>query len=140
MTSSQPAILLSFSDLDIVLLREGGLLKSDLSRLASHLRRSGIANDITVISKARVPLVKFKESITGIPVDISFNITNGIDSGQVISAFINEIPALRPLTMLVKYFLMTKVKKKLGNATRSRDSDFNTEPSTVLMNNFDLFT
>ncbi|KAK3820384.1 MAG: hypothetical protein J3Q66DRAFT_336994 [Benniella sp.] len=37
-------------------------------------------------------LVKFKESITGIPVDISFNLTNGIDSVP--------IPALRPLTML----------------------------------------
>lgn len=107
---SQQATYLSFSDLDIVLLRDGGLQKQDLNRLAGHLRRSGIASDIQVISKARVPLVKFKESITGIPVDISFNITNGIDSGQVISAFIDEIPALRPLTMLVKYFLMIKVK------------------------------
>ncbi|KAK3804560.1 MAG: hypothetical protein J3Q66DRAFT_376241 [Benniella sp.] len=61
---------------------------------------------VTVISKAKVPLGQFKESITGIPVDISFNLTNGIDSGQVISTYINEIPALRPLTMLVKYFLM----------------------------------
>ncbi|KAK3804620.1 MAG: hypothetical protein J3Q66DRAFT_376208 [Benniella sp.] len=86
----------------------GDLTKLDLNRLASHLRRSGIANEVTVISKAKVPLVKFKESITGIPVDISFNLTNGIDSGQVISTYINEIPALRPLTMLVKYFLMIK--------------------------------
>ncbi|KAK3804510.1 MAG: hypothetical protein J3Q66DRAFT_362541 [Benniella sp.] len=102
------ATLLSSSDLDIVLLRDGGFNKLDLNRLASHLRRSGIANEVTVISKAKVPLVKFKESITGIPVDISFNLTNGIDSGQVISTYINEIPALRPLTMLVKYFLMIK--------------------------------
>ncbi|KAK3804618.1 MAG: hypothetical protein J3Q66DRAFT_362080 [Benniella sp.] len=101
-------LYLPTSDLDIVLLRDGGFNKLDLNRLASHLRRSGIANEVTVISKAKVPLVKFKESITGIPVDISFNLTNGIDSGQVISTYINEIPALRPLTMLVKYFLMIK--------------------------------
>ncbi|KAK3804629.1 MAG: hypothetical protein J3Q66DRAFT_362132 [Benniella sp.] len=118
-------LYLPTSDLDIVLLRDGGFNKLDLNRLASHLRRSGIANEVTVISKAKVPLVKFKESITGIPVDISFNLTNGIDSGQVISTYINEIPALRPLTMLVKYFLMIKnhnevflqmhLKSRVGN-------------------------
>ncbi|KAK3820364.1 MAG: hypothetical protein J3Q66DRAFT_272504, partial [Benniella sp.] len=101
-------LYLPTSDLDLVLLRDGGFHKLDLNRLASHLRRSGIANAVTVISKAKVPLVKFKESITLIPVDISFNLTNGIDSGQVISTYIKEIPALRPLTMLVKYFLMIK--------------------------------
>ncbi|KAK3804565.1 MAG: hypothetical protein J3Q66DRAFT_362403 [Benniella sp.] len=101
-------LYLPTSDLDIVLLRDGGFNKLDLNRLASHLRRSGIANEVTVISKAKVPLVKFKESITGIPVDISFNLTNGIDSGSSHLNLHHEIPALRPLTMLVKYFLMIK--------------------------------
>ncbi|KAF8937182.1 hypothetical protein BGZ58_003128 [Dissophora ornata] len=45
---------------------------------------------------------------SGIAVDISFNITNGIQSGKVITKFMKENLALRPLTMLIKHFLMIK--------------------------------
>ncbi|KAI8346470.1 hypothetical protein B0O80DRAFT_469152 [Mortierella sp. GBAus27b] len=106
--SFETKLYLPTSDLDIVLLREGEIPKESLIRLASHIRFSGIAFDVQTILKAKVPLVKFKETTTGISVDVSFNLTNGIDSGQAIAGFIQKLPVLRPLTMLVKYFLMIK--------------------------------
>ncbi|KAK3804632.1 MAG: hypothetical protein J3Q66DRAFT_362148 [Benniella sp.] len=100
-------LYLPTSDLDIVLLRDGGFNKLDLNRLASIYGALGLRMKLLSSPKPKY-LGQIQESITGIPVDISFNLTNGIDSGQVISTYINEIPALRPLTMLVKYFLMIK--------------------------------
>ncbi|KAK3804558.1 MAG: hypothetical protein J3Q66DRAFT_362372 [Benniella sp.] len=103
-----------------------------------------LPTSFTVISKAKVPLVKFKESITGIPVDISFNLTNGIDSGQVISTYINEIPALRPLTMLVKYFLMIKnhnevYKGGIGSYTTVGNIDPMDNLGVLLIEFFELY-
>ncbi|KAI8605821.1 hypothetical protein EDD21DRAFT_298992 [Dissophora ornata] len=101
-------LYLPSSDLDIVVLRDRGFERNDLYRLSRHIQNSGVACDVTVIAKARVPLVKFRETISGIAVDISFNITNGIQSGKVITKFMKENLALRPLTMLIKHFLMIK--------------------------------
>ncbi|KAG0320526.1 hypothetical protein BGZ99_004440 [Dissophora globulifera] len=101
-------LYLPSSDLDIVLLRLRKFDKNDLYRLQSHLRKARIGYEFSVITSAKVPLVKFKEMISGIAVDISFNINNGIESGNIINQFVKEIPALRPLTMLIKHFLMIK--------------------------------
>lgn len=94
--------------MDIVVLRKREFVTSDLYTLSSTLRREGVAKDMIVISKARVPLVKFKETISDLPVDISFNITNGIDGARTAKQYMDEVPALRSLTLLVKHFLMTK--------------------------------
>ncbi|KAG0367328.1 hypothetical protein BGZ54_004050 [Gamsiella multidivaricata] len=101
-------LYLPTSDLDVVVIRDKAFFKEDLHRLSNHLRVTQSAVEISVIASAKVPIVKFKEAISGIAVDISFNIINGVQSGAVINSFIDEMPALRPLTMLIKHFLMTK--------------------------------
>ncbi|KAG0345868.1 hypothetical protein BG004_002897 [Podila humilis] len=101
-------LYLPSSDMDIVLLRKREFGPNDLSVVANALRRDKVAKDITVIKKARVPLVKFKETVSGLPVDISFNITNGIESAQKVKDLMAVTPILRPLTLLVKHFLLTK--------------------------------
>ncbi|KAF9997298.1 hypothetical protein BGZ65_007118, partial [Modicella reniformis] len=106
--SFETKIYLPTSDLDMVVLRNQEFTGDYLNRLARHLRNLSVANEVQVISKAKVPIIKFKESISNIAVDISFNIENGIHSGQAISEFIQETPAVRPLSMLIKYFLMVK--------------------------------
>ncbi|KAF9310796.1 hypothetical protein BG003_008111 [Podila horticola] len=106
--SFETRLYLPSSDMDIVVLRKREFVTSDLYTLSSTLRREGVAKDMIVISKARVPLVKFKETISDLPVDISFNITNGIDGARTAKQYMDEVPALRSLTLLVKHFLMTK--------------------------------
>lgn len=94
--------------MDIVVLRKRPFGTEDLYTLSKTLRREGVAKEIVVIAKARVPLVKFKETISDLPVDISFNITNGIDGARTAKQYMDEVPALRSMTLLVKHFLMTK--------------------------------
>ncbi|KAI9234740.1 MAG: hypothetical protein BYD32DRAFT_371754 [Podila humilis] len=106
--SFETRLYLPSSDMDIVVLRKRPFATEDLYTLSKTLRREGVAKEIIVISKARVPLVKFKETISDLPVDISFNITNGIDGARTAKQYMDEVPALRSMTLLVKHFLMTK--------------------------------
>ncbi|KAF9283557.1 hypothetical protein BGZ68_005271 [Mortierella alpina] len=101
-------LYLPTSDMDIVVLRDRDITKQDLHTLAGHFRKGMVGMDIRTIVGARVPLVKFKETATGIPVDISFNITSGIQSADAIRRYLEELPALRSLTMIVKHFLTLK--------------------------------
>ncbi|KAK3832767.1 MAG: hypothetical protein J3R72DRAFT_372738 [Linnemannia gamsii] len=101
-------LYLPSSDLDLVILRQAEFNKEDLYRLSTHLKRKLVATDVNVIAKARVPIIKFKERLSKIPVDISFNITNGIESAEIVRNYMDTTPALRPLTMLIKHFLMIK--------------------------------
>ncbi|KAG0217992.1 hypothetical protein BGX33_008853 [Mortierella sp. NVP41] len=103
-------LYLPSSDLDLVVLRPREFNKGDLPRLKEHLIRANVAvaRDITVIGKAKVPIIKLKERVSQIPIDISFNITNGIESAQIVRKYMETTPALRPLTMLIKHFLMLK--------------------------------
>ncbi|KAG0029172.1 hypothetical protein BGZ81_004064 [Podila clonocystis] len=111
--SFETRLYLPSSDMDIVVLRKREFVTSDLYTLSSTLRREGVAKEVVVISKARVPLVKFKETISDLPVDISFNITNGIDGARTAKQYMDEVPALRSLTLLVKHFLMTKAMNEV---------------------------
>ncbi|KAF9923630.1 hypothetical protein FBU30_006353 [Linnemannia zychae] len=101
-------LYLPSSDLDLVVLRSRTFNKDDLYKLSNHMKRKQIATDVSVIAKARVPIIKFKERISQIPVDISFNITNGIESAEIVRKYMESTPALRSLTMLIKHFLMIK--------------------------------
>ncbi|KAG0346669.1 hypothetical protein BG004_001113 [Podila humilis] len=103
-------LYLPTSDLDIVVKRSyQPISKVHMRILAKTLGVKNIGVEIQVISQAKVPLIKFRERITGIPCDISFNIDNGLSSGIITKQFLREWPILRPLVMLVKYFLMLKM-------------------------------
>ncbi|KAF9285965.1 hypothetical protein BGZ68_003355 [Mortierella alpina] len=103
-------LYLPSSDLDIVVIRDKEFGKDDLYKLARHLRSTGVAqaHDLTVIAKARVPIVKFKETISKLPVDISFNVLSGMESARIVKRYLSEWPVLRPFTLLIKHFLMVK--------------------------------
>ena len=58
-----------------------------------------------MIAKAKVPIIKFITSHGRIAVDISINQINGLNAGRIVHNFMDAIPALRPLTLVVKSFL-----------------------------------
>lgn len=85
-----------------------------LHLLANTLKRGGITSHVTIIAKAKVPIVKFVTTHGRFKVDISINHANGLVSGKIISGFLNDmIPsangkeskALRSLVMVTKAFL-----------------------------------
>ena len=85
-----------------------------LHALANTLRRSGITNRVTIIAKAKVPIVKFITTHGRFNVDISINQENGVVSGGIINGFLQDMHgdpggkgslALRSLVMITKAFL-----------------------------------
>ena len=94
------------SDVDAVILDSGA--KSSalcLKALALYLARRGEARNIQLISKARVPIVKFEETKSGIQFDVSFDVANGPASADIVKRNTRRFPALRPLTTVLKCFL-----------------------------------
>ena len=58
-----------------------------------------------VLAKTKVPIVKFVTSHGRISVDISVNQLNGIRAAGIIKGFVEELPAVKPLVLIVKSFL-----------------------------------
>eukprot|EP00124_Ichthyophonus_hoferi_P002469 Ihof_evm9s169 gene=Ihof_evmTU9s169 len=92
------------SDIDVVLF--GDWPRVPLRTLANKLRSADMADDeMRVIENARVPIIKFKDVLTGIDVDIAFNQPSGPSAADIIEGYIEEYPCLLPLVLVLKQFL-----------------------------------
>lgn len=101
--------MLPDSDMDLVVFGiPESSRKGHLYRLASALRKYQMVSKLEVIAKARVPIIKLTHKETGIAVDISFNHTSGIESGEYINECLKKFPVLRPLTIALKLFLQQR--------------------------------
>lgn len=102
-------LYLPTSDIDLVVLSSEGEetyeKPNHLRRLANWLVKARIAENIQVITSARVPIIKFVDSVTKINVDISFNKPSGLVAAAVVKGYIEKMPAVRPLVIFVKHFL-----------------------------------
>lgn len=98
------------SDIDVVVNSSTGdkEQRQYLYDLARHLKSSGFATQIEVISKTRVPIIKFVEPESNIHVDISFERTNGIETANLIRNWLSITPGMRELVLIVKQFLSTR--------------------------------
>jgi non-canonical poly(A) RNA polymerase PAPD5/7 len=97
-----------------------------LAELARAMRMAHITDVVAIISKARVPIIKFVTTegepvlnsdstcacasithcVSGkLNVDISLNQTNGISAGKIINQYLEVLPGARQLIMVVKAFL-----------------------------------
>ncbi|KAI0005940.1 hypothetical protein BJV74DRAFT_760958 [Russula compacta] len=106
--SYETKLYLPLGDIDLVVISQS-MMYSDritvLHALANTLKRAGITDKVTIIAKAKVPIIKFVTTHGYFPVDISINQENGIESGKVVSGFLSEMPALRALVLIAKAFL-----------------------------------
>lgn len=76
-----------------------------LYALANTVKRAGITDKVSIIAKAKVPIIKFVTRHGRFPVDISINQINGVAAGQMVKRFLAELPALRGLVLIIKSFL-----------------------------------
>lgn len=76
-----------------------------LHALANTMRRAGITDRVTIVAKAKVPIIKFITTHGRFAVDISLNQVNGVAAGKLINRYLKELPALRALVMVTKAFL-----------------------------------
>ncbi|KAI0113312.1 hypothetical protein F4814DRAFT_421433 [Daldinia grandis] len=84
--------------------------KKDLWAFKTHLIHHGIPyrNDVEVIAKAKVPLVKFADRKTGLKVDISFE---KMDGHRAIKTFLDwkeKYPVMPILVAVIKHFLLMR--------------------------------
>jgi non-canonical poly(A) RNA polymerase PAPD5/7 len=76
---------------------------------ANLIERAGIsAAKVQVISRARVPIIKFVDSVTKVKVDISFDNLTGITANRTFQEWKAEFPALLPLVAIIKQFLLMR--------------------------------
>jgi non-canonical poly(A) RNA polymerase PAPD5/7 len=96
------------SDVDLVIF--GDWKKLPLQQVKDALIRGKVTtkDDIKVLDKASVPIIKITESESDIRIDISFNVINGLRSANLIKQYLTEYPSLRYLTMVLKQFLLQR--------------------------------
>ena len=61
-----------------------------------------------VISKAKVPIIKFVELPSGLNFDISFDVANGPQSAELVRQLVARLPPMKPLLMVLKIFLQQR--------------------------------
>ncbi|KAH7292284.1 hypothetical protein KP509_29G060500 [Ceratopteris richardii] len=102
-------LYLPASDIDVVILDSGCCdIQLGLKALAKAFARRGIAKNVQIIGKAKVPIIKFVEIGSSISFDISFDMENGPEAAQFIKDALTAIPPLRPLCLVLKTFLQQR--------------------------------
>ena len=100
------------SDVDVVVFGapvdkgSGGVAKR-LRTLASALEDLGAIapRSLEVVESARIPLVKYVDAASGTAVDVSFDVESGLRTGKLVRSYIDAMPPLRPLVLVLKFFL-----------------------------------
>ncbi|KAF2665541.1 hypothetical protein BT63DRAFT_405545 [Microthyrium microscopicum] len=109
-------LYLPTADMDLVLLSHrfestGNpmmLNYSLMARCLNHLRRAGLVSEATrpeVITKAKVPIIKFCDADANLKVDISFDNLSGVTANQTYAKWKADYPDLKYLLAVVKQFL-----------------------------------
>lgn len=88
-------LYLPTSDIDLMIMGKWDSLP--LHTLKSELVKAGVADDdqVTVLDKASVPIVKVRDKESDVRVDISFNTSNGVNSANLIRV---RIPCPSPVS------------------------------------------
>ncbi|GAB7364570.1 hypothetical protein MBLNU230_g5377t1 [Neophaeotheca triangularis] len=84
--------------------------------LAAHLENCGLVTDRTmaVVARAKVPLLKYVDRLTGIKVDISFENSSGLRTNETFAQWKQQYPEMPVIVVLIKQLL----------AMRGRDEVF----------------
>jgi DNA polymerase sigma len=76
---------------------------SNMLILAECLRRHGMT-EIYTVTKAKVPICKFWDPEYGLSCDVNVNNKIAIRNTQLIKAYVDVDPRVRPILMVVKYW------------------------------------
>ncbi|KAF2687170.1 hypothetical protein K458DRAFT_296503 [Lentithecium fluviatile CBS 122367] len=82
--------------------------KNDLYKIAKKLSDKGIAANTKVIHAAKVPIIKFTDKVTGIPVDISFENLGGVRAQEHFKKWQVDYPDMVYIVALIKQFLVMR--------------------------------
>lgn len=103
-------VFLPNADIDVVLFSRflsTTRLRSEMFRFARRLdaRCCSQTKTCEVVSHARVPIIKYVDANSRIPIDVSFEQRSGLVSVKTVKSWLKEEPALKLLVMVVRRFL-----------------------------------
>ncbi len=101
--SSESGLSLAQGDLDLCLLFDGQKPKKVLRSISSTLRFQEM-EDIQVITSAKVPIIKFVDERTKIPVDISINNTLALHNTTLLKRYAETDDRIRQCILAIKYW------------------------------------
>ena len=110
--SSQSGLSLIGGDIDLCLKVPDTNPKQILRRLKGLLDARGM-EQITLISKARIPIIKFHDPKSGFDVDISINNSLALHNTELLSTYAQLDPAVKDAILAVKYWA---VQRNIANA------------------------
>ena len=73
-----------------------------------HVQHSFRLSYLEVIENTRIPVVKFTHAESKVSVDVCFNQEGGVEAAKYMNTCQEQIPALRPLVFVLKYFLVSR--------------------------------
>ena len=101
-------LYLPSSDIDIVVFDDSLSAPKCLWELRDALNDANVYSASEVITGAKVPIIKLTDSLTNLKVDISFNISGGVEAAQVVKEFLKDEQCgygIRALMLILKQFL-----------------------------------
>ena len=106
--SFSSGLFIPSSDIDMVLFNSGSSPVDALNELARALRRTALYRDIVVISKARIPIIKFSDASTMLMLNIAVDVRDGIASSAFVKQLCSSHPCIKPLVIVLKTFLRAR--------------------------------
>jgi len=111
--STFTGLALPASDIDLLCKGWGGkdpVSHSQMELFGKTMVKYGVTAEesLDVISSARVPIVKFRDSRTQISVDVCFNQTRALDTAKLVKAMCKKYGAFLPLALFLKFYHHTR--------------------------------
>ncbi|KAL3287783.1 hypothetical protein HHI36_002245 [Cryptolaemus montrouzieri] len=106
--SYRTGLYLPTSDIDLVVIGKWSNLPLRTLEQEFLEKEVALENSIKVLDKASVPIVKLTDRRTEIKVDISFNMSNGVKSAELIKNYVAKYPVLPKLVYVLKQFLLER--------------------------------
>ena len=101
--SFESGLSLSNGDIDLCLEFDGESPKKVLNKIARMLNQDSMKN-VKLITNAKVPIVKFIDSQSMIPVDISVNNSLSVYNTELLRRYCDVDPRVKPFILAIKYW------------------------------------
>ena len=118
--SSQSGLSLQAGDLDLCLQFEGPIPAKALKQINRLLKQHDM-EDIVMLARAKVPIIKFKDERTKIPVDISINNTLALHNTELLKRYSACDERIRNLVLAVKHWAL---RRDIGDAASGSFSSY----------------
>jgi len=106
--SFRTGLYLPTSDIDLVLVGNWDQIPFEVVRRGIEQKNLAKPGSLQLLEHATVPIIKLTDRLTDIKIDISFNMTNGLRSVELIKHFKKRFPAMAKLIYVLKQFLLQR--------------------------------